>query len=161
ELITKDEEDDGIGAPVEVTKNVQTNIEPSTELKALYNEYANKKDDQLLAGLSPLDIFKLYFYAKDLEDSETTYALYIKGEMFGTPSEEEYFGDPEFYGAKFNENDKKLYAGLQQVKEFKINYLYDKEVIITWKGQEGSLPAFRLIKDPKVDVWKVSWLPMQ
>jgi hypothetical protein len=161
ESITVDDKEDGIGAPVEETKSVQTTIEPAAELEALYNEYANKKVDQLLAGLSPLDVFKLYFYAKDLEDSETTYSLYIKGEMFGTPSEEEYFGEPEFYGAKFNENDKKLYSELQQVKEFKINYLNDNEAIITWKGQEGSLPAFRLIKDPNKDVWKVSWLPMQ
>ncbi|OLS36756.1 hypothetical protein [Bacillus sp. MRMR6] len=161
ESITNDEEEDGIGAPIEDSKSVQTNIEPSAELKALYKGYASKKDDQLLAGLSPLDVFKLYFYAKHLEDSETTYALYIKGEMFGTPSEEEYFGEPEFYGAIFNENDKKLHSELQQVKEFKINYLNDNEAIITWKGQEGSLPAFRLIKDSKMNVWKVSWLPMQ
>ncbi len=159
--ITNDEEEDGIGAPVIESQRVQTNIEPSAELKALYMEYASKKDDQLLEGLSPLDVFKLHFYAKHLEDSETTYALYIKGEMFGTPSEEEYFGSPEFYGAKFDENDKKLYTGLQQVKEFKINYLNDNEAIITWKGEEGSLPAFRLIKDSKKDVWKVSWLAMQ
>jgi hypothetical protein len=161
ESITNDEEEDGIGAPVIDSKSVQTNIEPSAELKELYNEYASKNDDQLLAGLSPLDVFKLYFYAKQLEDSETTYALYIKGEMFGTPSEEEYFGKPEFYGALFNENDKKLYSELQLVKEFKINYLSNNEAIITWKVQEGSLPAFRLIKDPKKNVWKVSWLPMQ
>jgi hypothetical protein len=161
ESITNDEEEDGIGAPVIDSKSVQTNIEPSAELMALYNEYASKNDDQLLAGLSPLDVFKLYFYAKHLEDSETTYALYIKGEMFGTPSEEEYFGEPEFYGAIFNENDKKLYSELQQVREFKINYLNNNEAIITWKDQEGSLPAFRLIKDPYKDVWKVSWLPMQ
>ncbi len=161
ESITNDEEEDGIGVPVINSESVQTNIEPSAELKALYKEYASKKNDQLLAGLSPLDVFKLYFYAKHLEDSETTYALYIKGEMFGTPSEEEYFGEPEFYGAKFDENDKKLYAGLQQVKEFKINYLNDNEAIITWKGEEGSLPAFRLLKDSKKDVWKVSWLAMQ
>lgn len=161
ESITTDEDEDGIGAPVEDSKSVQTNIEPSAELKALYKEYASKKNDQLLVGLSPLDVFKLYYYANHLENSETIYALYIKGEMFGTPSEEEYFGDPEFYGAIFNENDKKFYTGLQQVKEFKINYLNDNEAIITWKGQEGSLPAFRLFKDPKKDVWKVSWLPMQ
>ncbi|WP_342429944.1 hypothetical protein [Neobacillus sp. FSL H8-0543] len=161
ESITNDEEEDGIGAPVEDSKSVQTNIEPSAELKALYTGYASKQNDQLLAGLSPLDVFKLYFYAKHMEDSETIYALYIKGEMFGTPSEEEYFGEPEFYGAIFNENDKKFYAGLQQVKEFKINYLHDNEAVITWKAQEGSFPAFRMFKDPKKDVWKVSWLPIQ
>lgn len=158
---TTDEEEDGIGAPAEDSKSVQTSIEPSAELKALYQGYASKKNDQLLAGLSPLDVFKLYYYANHLEDFETIYALFIKGEMFGTPSEEEYFGEPEFYGAIFNENDKKFYAELQQVKEFKINYLNDNEAIITWKGQESSLPAFRLIKDPKMNVWKVSWLPMQ
>lgn len=159
--ITIDEEEDGIGASVEDSKSFQTSIEPSSELKALYKEYASKKNDQLLAGLSPLDIFKLYFYAKHLEDGETTYALYIKGETFGTPSEDEYFGEPEYYGAVFNENDKKFYTELQQVKEFKINYLNDNEAIITWKGQEGSIPAFRLFKDPKNHVWKVSWLPLQ
>lgn len=161
ESIANDEEEDGIGASVEDSKSVQTNIEPSAELKALYKEYASRKNDQLLAALSPLDVFKLYFHAKQLEDFETTYALYIKGETFGTPSEEEYFGDPEFYGAVFNENDKKFYTELQQVKEFKINYLNDNEAIITWKGQEGSLPAFRLTKDPQKDVWKINWLPMQ
>lgn len=161
ESITKDEEEDGIGAEVVASETVQTNIEPSVELKALYKGYASKKDDQLLKGLSPLDVFKLYFYAKQLEDSETTYALYIKGELFGTPSEKEYFGQPEFYGATFSENDKKLYAELQQVKEFKINYFHDNQAIITWKGQEGSHPAFRLYKDPNNDAWKVSWLPMQ
>ncbi|MCP8615980.1 hypothetical protein [Salirhabdus salicampi] len=114
-----------------------------------------------MINLTPLDIFRLYFHAKNVKDSETIYNLYIKGEKYFTPSKEEYYGDPEFFGANFTDNDEKLYDELQQIEEFKVKYIDENEAAITWETSNQSLNAFRLIKDTNQDVWKVSWLPMQ
>ncbi|WP_078548528.1 hypothetical protein [Litchfieldia alkalitelluris] len=153
--------EDGIGELIEKIDNVETTIALSPELEVIYEEYADSENDALLKELSPLDIFKFHFHAKQLGDERTLYNLYFQGEYSGTPSEEEYFGDPEFFGAKMTENDQKLYNKLLQVKEFNINYLQINEAIITWEKTDESFPVFRMIKDTKQGVWKVSWLPMQ
>ncbi len=52
----------------------------SPELKDLYFAYMKEKKDELLKGLTPIDIFKLYVHAEEEGDLHTQYALYIQDE---------------------------------------------------------------------------------
>lgn len=169
-IIDKDsEEEEGFkfnwGEDVKV-ETYQTSIELSPELKSIYKEYSAKHNDMVLQNLSPLDVFRMYFHANNLEDAKTVFALYIKGEKYGSPSEEEYFGDPEFWGANFTENDRKLYESLLTVEEFNVAYLNEEEAVVTWVNEDNQELAFRLIKDTTNNqsengIWKIAWLAMQ
>ncbi|MRH41802.1 hypothetical protein GH741_03840 [Aquibacillus halophilus] len=143
------------------TETIDTSIVPSAELQSIYETYSNNPSDVILQGLTPLDVFKIYFHALHLEDVDTKYATYIQGENYGTPSSEEYFGDPEFFGAIPNEHDKALYSQLESIETFEVNYLVENEATISWKELKDQELAFRLIKDLDADVWKVAWNPMQ
>ncbi|MEQ6378261.1 hypothetical protein RZN25_15720 [Bacillaceae bacterium S4-13-56] len=144
----------------------QTTIMLSPELESIYKQYAAEHNDMILQNTNPLDVFKMYFHAKSQEDFDTVYALHIKGDKYGTPSEEEYFGDPEFWGGTYTENEQKLYDSLLTVDEFKVVYLSEAEAVVTWINEEKNELAFRLIKDTTNNqrdngIWKVAWVPMQ
>lgn len=78
------------------------------ELLDVYNRYFKKPDDQLLKGLNPLDVCRLYFYAEDKKNYETMYALYIHDEKYLVPTKEEFLMDVK--NDKVSRvNDEKLY----------------------------------------------------
>ncbi|WP_163537363.1 hypothetical protein [Gracilibacillus sp. YIM 98692] len=143
----------------ETSETINTKMQLSSELEEIYKEYEQQKNDTLLEGLTPIDVFKLYFHAINKKDSDTIYALYIKGENFGTPSKKEYFDDLDFYESPYTEdaeNDE-----LHQVDEFTIQYPDENRAVVAWESSRGSTRTFQLIHDTDKNVWKVNWLPFQ
>jgi hypothetical protein len=144
------------------SKRLDTTIELSPELQAIYKEYAKKKNDMLLHGLEPIDIFKLYYHASQSGDRETLYALYMKGENSGTPDRESYFNDPLFF-ERNKEGEKEYFERLQSISTYYQASLTDEEALIIYKFDPDAFDesAFRLKKDPITGVWKVSFMPLQ
>ncbi|MBB6454757.1 hypothetical protein HNQ94_003246 [Salirhabdus euzebyi] len=140
----------------------EVSVEVTGELLSIYKEYASDKNDMVLRGLKPFDIFKLYYHARSIEDFETVHSLYIKGDKYGTPSLEEFLGDPKFWGATYAENDQAFYEELKQVRAFNEVYVSETESAVNF-----TLPSheygrhFSLTKDTNTNVWKVNWIPMQ
>ncbi|ANU16764.1 hypothetical protein BBI11_06805 [Planococcus maritimus] len=62
-------------------------------VKELYTRFKKSHDTNLLAGVHPLDIYFLYFYANHEKDPETMYHLLADSEL--KPSLEEYMVDWE------------------------------------------------------------------
>lgn len=60
-------------------------------VKELYERFKQSYDTKLLAGVQPLDIYLLYFYANHQKDSETMYHLLSDSEL--KPSLEQYKAD--------------------------------------------------------------------
>ncbi len=146
-----------------------TKIELSGELLAIYQHYAATQDESLLKDLKPFDVFRLYQHALSIGDVETEYALFIKGEQFGTPDEETYFSDPVFWGhdEEAIENGKKSFEKLKEVHSYREISLPTDEtgleravISYTLPNEEGKR-GFQIIKDPETGVWKVPMMPLQ
>ncbi|USG65454.1 hypothetical protein NDK47_25670 [Brevibacillus ruminantium] len=149
------------------------------ELKKIYFEYYEKKDDTLLKDLEPVDILKLYIFAEEEGDLHTQYALYIDDEAYEKPSLEQFLDDVinDPVGA---ENTQKWVADLKRnVKGFEVRLqspqppvipegekrsmkmMQSKEALVMMEFADGREPlAFRMLKNQQ-GIWKVSWMPIQ
>lgn len=127
----------------------------SRNLFDAYRAFSESKTDEILMGMEPLGIFKMYIFASVNGDYDTLYALFIQG--YGTPSREAYLA----------EIAKDL--GLQERSKsqwdaWKKNYRLQEEVhgnqaairMISPESLSISEPSFRVIKNEK-GIWKVVW----
>ncbi|TBL79018.1 FG-GAP repeat protein [Paenibacillus thalictri] len=65
----------------------------SKETEERYGRFAENKEEELLRGLSPLDVFKFYVKASEEGDYETQYALFIKDPSHELPSYKTYINE--------------------------------------------------------------------
>ncbi|SET54036.1 hypothetical protein SAMN05216389_11447 [Oceanobacillus limi] len=146
------------------SNQIETTIEPSDELMNIYTSYKASLDDNLLQGLDPIDVFKLYYHAQIQGDQEVQYALYLQGEKYGTPDKEAYFNDRNLYENNM-EDLKEFYGQLKQLTLFtEVQFATNEEeyALINFEIEDKDWPSsFRLIKDPDTNVWKVQWMPLQ
>lgn len=140
-------------------QSYETTIELNDQLNAIYENYNQSHNDQLLSGLEPFDVFRLYMHATANEDHQTAYALYIKDDDWHLPSEEEYFNDINS-DKQSSERSSNLYKDLQTVNKYIQMKDEDQEEAIILFTLEHDL-SFSLIKDKAKDIWKVPFLPMQ
>src|SRR5690554_2913900 len=127
-----------------------------------YQDYANSESEQLLKGLSPMDIFKYYYNAFKTNDYKTLYGLYIKGEAYGTPSWKEFSKNIEDKEIIQMELLKRLEYNIQSLAQIKyddktsyiqVNFKMDND--LTKSGNWN----FKLIKNNE-EIWKLDWLPL-
>ncbi len=142
------------------SKQFETDIELSEPLLDIYEQYTITHDDNLLTDLQPLDVFRLYYHAQHVDDQETLYALYKKGENIGIPDKETFLNEQD---EVTKENEKQLYEKLKEVKYFRELYISNHETVINFafSNEPTSDFGFRLVKDLTTNAWKVAWLPMQ
>jgi hypothetical protein len=136
-------------------QSYSTSIALSKELQAVYADYKASLDDNLLSGLHPIDVFKIYQHATYKGDLEVEYALYDK-------QENHYYPDKETFLAEANyseDNASEFYQSMLEIKSFEEFYLTEEEVLIRYTLD--NLISFRLYKDSSSNVWKVSYLPIQ
>ncbi|XID94948.1 FG-GAP repeat protein [Paenibacillaceae bacterium WGS1546] len=132
----------------------------SEETEVGYDRFVEKKEDELLRGLSPLDVFKFYVKASEEGDYETQYALYIKDPDYDVPSYKAYVNE-------ISRDQEALDRAKQMWAEIKGSYGLTEEIegdqalirISNVNDKEGE-KGFQLIKS-KGGIWKVAWLPMQ
>lgn len=128
-----------------------------------FQKYSETENEQLLKDLSPLEVFKYYYHAFRVNDQQTLYNLYIKGDAYGAPSRKDFLKE---MGKKEIEQLQALGKFQYHIKDFaQINY-DDKTSYIQINFEEGSEVAksqpwnFKLIKNSQ-DIWKVDWVPLE
>ncbi|RXI98604.1 hypothetical protein DS745_20015 [Anaerobacillus alkaliphilus] len=127
------------------------------DLLAIFTQYANSKDEEVLRGIRPLDIFKFYYYAEYLEDYETQYSFFITDEYLRAfPTLE------DFVEAIESQSDSER----RQFIEEKILHGEFHEVI----NNEDGYASISILLEPGLSfgltlnekgIWKVNWLPFQ
>ncbi|MBE4909091.1 hypothetical protein IMZ08_13560 [Bacillus luteolus] len=128
----------------------------SPELEKVYQRFRTDFNEEALIGLSPLDIFKLYYYAASIEDYRTQYELFI--------FDEEYirvFETYEDYLQAVNETREASSNLLEMISKSNLMEVIlpdDENAAITVGDLEGT--SFGLVKNKK-GIWKVQWLPLQ
>ncbi|WP_026907928.1 hypothetical protein [Paucisalibacillus globulus] len=141
--------------PGEATNTYKETIELSEELLTVYEEYRNTLNDKVLQGLVPFEVFKLYHYADLQGDLEVTYALYFNKENHFVPDKETFMADAN----QSNRQADEIYNEMLEINTFDEIYLTENEVLIRFTTDHDI--GFRLLKDKELNVWKVSWLPIQ
>jgi len=134
---------------------------PSNEMEERYDRFAEKKDDELLRGLSPLDVFKFYAKASEAGDHDTQYALFIKDPGHEVPSYKTYIND-------ISRDQEGLNRSKQMWAELKLSYGLAEEIdgdralirISKGNGNQEEAIGFQLVKN-KDGIWKAAWTPMQ
>jgi len=133
----------------------------SKETEELYSRFAEKKEDELLRGLSPLDVFKFYVKASEASDYETQYALFIKDSDHEVPSYKTYINE-------ISRDQEALDRAKQMWAELKESYGLTEEIeddqalirISNGSGNNEEDKGFQLVKN-KDGIWKAAWMPMQ
>lgn len=119
-------------------------------------------DDEVLLGLEPIAICKMYLYALLIEDYDTVYELYTKDESGFYWTKE---ADEE-YRLKGNMSDFSVFEDIYNLK-VEINAYDEDNAVITWHSKNGYFDenignyiySFALKRDG--DIWKASFVPMQ
>ncbi|MCM3612496.1 hypothetical protein M4S82_14715 [Planococcus sp. MERTA32b] len=117
-------------------ETVKTDLEDYdySDIQPLYEEFAAAHDLQLLSGIEPMDIIKLYHYANKIEDIETMWHLTADDEL--KPDLDEYtrkwrkrpditevYRDIEIYSDNLHRQGRKIYiTAFGQNNEAGIDY---------------------------------------
>lgn len=131
--------------------------------KKVYEEFIVDFDEEVLNGISPLSIMKIYIHALMEENYEAEWELYTK--------EENQLGwDKEHHMAIAKEDRPRDFSHYQNPVNIRLTYGEDyKHVSISWEDRyldeyDGFGNPFRysfsLVRG-KGYIWKVSFLPMQ
>ncbi|MGG7619228.1 hypothetical protein [Bacillus coreaensis] len=140
--------------PFHIQVNQGQKLELSAVLLVRYEQFKVTKDKQALSGLSPSEVFQLYFYAEELQDYETQYSLFI--------DDEEYLRVFATYEDYLTAKQQNPSTGL--LEQVKVGTLF--EHIIDETSASVSIEAetkglsFGLSKN-KLGIWCVNWLPIQ
>ncbi|MFM1655735.1 hypothetical protein ACI7RC_27090 [Brevibacillus sp. B_LB10_24] len=129
--------------------------------KQRYEEFAKANQDEALDGLEPLDIIKMYYYAKETADYETQYALYYQDPDSEIPSRQEFLQDlkTDTVGA---ENSRVFIKELREHgKEYSIIRQDENSAVVWIKFDNKRKPLGFQLKKTQVGVWKVCWMPIQ
>ncbi|MCS7464189.1 hypothetical protein N0M98_29225 [Paenibacillus doosanensis] len=133
----------------------------SSEMEKRYEQFAEKKDEELLRKLSPLDVFKFYVKASEAGDYEVSYALFIKDPDYDIPSYQSYINDISNDKVTI-ERSRKMWTELKQTHEL-VEEIDEKSAVI-WMtdgiGNPKEEKAFQLIQN-REGIWKVAWMPLQ
>lgn len=137
----------------------------SPELLKTYNSFAKTKDYSLLKGLQPIEIYKMYFHAGEVEDYRTQYSLYYNDGKWLVPTLKDFLNDIKNDSTN-KENTAKLIKMLNEDVESAYFEFIDKHegyiVLNLKKGVSDEDPkrGFSLLRGGD-GIWKVRWLPMQ
>ncbi|MFE8703098.1 hypothetical protein ACFYKX_21185 [Cytobacillus sp. FJAT-54145] len=158
EVMLPEEDNDIIATPFEILKDNNNKLILPEDLQNIYSQFAESKNDGVLAGLSPAKVFQLYFYAEEIEDYETQYALFIDDEQYIKvfPTYEDYLDavmNPPVpvQGETLLDKVKR-----SQLEERIIN---EKEAGVSISSGEEGL-GFGLSKNSR-GIWRVNWMPIQ
>jgi hypothetical protein len=138
-------------------------LELSTKQQKTYNSYTKKSSDDQLKGLSAGEIFKFYLEAISNKDPKTMYALYMQGDLYGTPALEKYLQDMK---VNTSSSDQAIssWNELEQNNTFVVqeNYMEDNHAIvyIIPLDKNAEMKTFQMY-ETKAGIWKVAWMPLQ
>jgi hypothetical protein len=140
-------------------EGLETHLPLSYSAKSAYERYVDTLKDEELAGLEPLDIFKMYYHAELLGDNSVKYALFMKDEEYELPSHDEYLSDSKIISGSTYDNQK-IFIDKLVVTELKQTLLSEDQTIVQPADSDLEEWGFQLLKN-KDGIWKVAWLPLQ
>ncbi|WP_139125042.1 hypothetical protein [Bacillus solimangrovi] len=150
----------GLSQQVPLNSKVNSNVEHklfplSAELNSIYEKFSSSYDEQLLKGLSALDVMRLYVHAAQTNNSEVNYELYFNDENYYLPSKSEYLQEskhvPESKWSEINED----------IVDIVSESFDNDEEVIKLILQSRDEPVYFQMRRNKGGIWKVSWLPSQ
>lgn len=142
-----------------------TSFALSPELETVYEEFAESGSDALLQGLEPVDVLKLYFYAKHSGDDNTSWNLINWGdtdpEWINEIKQEWFEEEPEVVKQNMKEYYNKLVKKVKSVEQI----LYTEAeayVFIVFEAceEEADFIQYRMEKVAE-DTWKVGYMACQ
>jgi hypothetical protein len=147
--------DSGFNRPALFTLNfdVQGKVVLDEQLLTRYEAFKGNYEREALRGLSPVEVFYLYEYAYDQNDSETAYELIMPDEPYLKPDKEDFLKESSGEGDQ------------QRIHPF-----YGKNLYLTIFKSNGELKANLVTEDEsqffgltqsKDGIWFVNFLPMQ
>ncbi len=140
-------------------------LDLSAELLETYNKYSKDKNDELLRGLGPEEVCRLYFFAESKKDYDTVYSLYLNEGNYQIPDKQEWTKDID--NAINHENTAKFLKVLKEdVKSVEVIDRETNAIVqinhINYKkdNQWGNYTWFSVLKS-KAGIWKVQFMPLQ
>lgn len=126
-----------------------------------YAAFKNEQMDELLRGLNPIQVLKLYIKAVEEGDLVTQYALHIQDGEFEKPTLEQFLADAKNDPIGERNNWKQVKTLREFASGFSVEPTADKEAVvwITYKDNREKT-AYRL-QPSKKGFWKVGWLAIQ
>lgn len=137
-----------------------------SRLETVYAKAQTEYSDELLKGLTPIDIFMLDLHALQLNHHKLKYHL-VNAVPGYTPDLETYLN--ELSGDPVNEKSKQkfflaLKDGTKQIEEIIVSY-NEAYIYITYKTIPNELPdcgyTFYRVEKTDQGVWKMGWLSGQ
>lgn len=126
----------------------------TAEMETAYEEFSAKKDMNMLKNYNAFQIMQLYFYADEVKDYGTKYALYTKNDAL--PSEEQYISEQQTAGMK-------LSTMLEGYDHASIYYSEENQDLITGIQlhfkERADAPVFQMVHED--GIWKVRYMPLQ
>ncbi|MEH7441365.1 hypothetical protein V7201_03430 [Bacillus sp. JJ1122] len=126
----------------------------TAEMESAYEEFSAKKDVNILRNYSAFQVMQLYFYADEIKDYGTKYALYIQNDAL--PSEEQYISEQQAAGMK-------LSTMLEEYDHASLYYSEENPDLITGIQlhfkERADAPVFQMVLED--GIWKVRYMPLQ
>jgi len=126
-----------------------------------YLAFSKDKTDELLMGMGPLDLLRIYAHASEKGDYETMYALFIQGNPYGTPSREAYLSEVIRDRGLLERSEGQWVAWK---KSYRLLEVVDGNQgiirMVSPYAPSISEHEFRVIKNEK-GIWKVAWPAIQ
>lgn len=124
-----------------------------------YQAFSKNKTDEMLIGMGPLDILRIYAYASEKGDYETLYALF--SQEYGVPSREAYLSDAAT-DPGLEERSKSQWAAWKKTYRLQEEAEGNQVTIRMISPDSPGLSehSFRVVKNEK-GIWKVVWPPIQ
>ncbi|MCE0451217.1 MULTISPECIES: hypothetical protein [Brevibacillus] len=132
-----------------------------TEEQDRYYNYMYEKKDELLRGLSPIDVWKLYVQAQQEGQLEMQYALHIEDDGFEKPTLEQYLEDMKKDPVGARNSWKQLKTMRELANDLTLEQTSDKEAVVwvTFKDNRDKV-GYKMQKN-KQGIWKLSWMARQ
>lgn len=134
-----------------------------SKLTELYDKFSKNRSWELLSGLGPLDICKIYLKAEDSSDYETMYWLYYREDDYIVPLMDKFLYDIK-NDSTGKQASRKFLRSLRHDVELIEIYTSDKETNIVFNfkntNKEDNRKNFVLLKSSG-GMWKVRYLPMK
>lgn len=130
----------------------------TAEEQQIYHAFNETFDQQVLAGLEPMSVAKLYIEASANQDHDMMYALYTDREEWIAWSEEE---DKE-HREIVNDSAEDIYTYFQHFNDGVFHQTSEYEGTVEFEAAENrDIPSiFNLIQNEN-GIWQVAFMPIQ
>ncbi|MFS0557621.1 hypothetical protein [Brevibacillus sp. 179-C9.3 HS] len=147
---------DGIQTPA-----VQSIFDLKPEEEDRYYNYMYETKDELLRGLSPIEVLKLYVKAQQDGQLEIQYALHIEEDGLEKPTLDQYVEDVKKDPVGARNSWKQLKTLRELASDLTVEQTSEKEAVVwvTFKDNRKKV-GYKMLKN-KQGIWKLSWMARQ